>query len=195
MSKLVTTGIDKLFYAVMTDENEETYGAVKRLEGAVELTVEATENLSSLAADNNNAYVTEEALGEITVSATIAAISTEDYCAIFGKKLAKTGGIIESANDVKPYVCLMAEKSLTGGIKEYVHLYKGKFSVPADAVKTKEGQVEFQTKQMEGKFSALSTGQWRYFVRSNDADFNAETWKTTWGTSVVKAEEKTSFPA
>ncbi|HAT4296607.1 TPA: phage tail protein, partial [Clostridium perfringens] len=102
MSKLVTTGIDKLFYAVMTDENEETYGAVKRLEGAVELTVEATENLSSLAADNNNAYVTEEALGEITVSATIAAISTEDYCAIFGKKLAKTGGIIESANDVKP---------------------------------------------------------------------------------------------
>ncbi|MFR5642696.1 MAG: major tail protein [Clostridium paraputrificum] len=190
----VITGLEKVYYAVMTDEVEETYGEVKELGEGIEIGVTPTENQTSLYAGNKQILV-ENALGDIDLTFTIPIMSTEAQKDLFGMEEAEEGGLIYKSNAVKPYIAIMFNKTLHGGAVEYVTLYKGKLSLNEDKAKTQEGQVEFQTAQYSGKFVPLKDGMWKHVVRSADEGFNAETWATKWGTSVVKATKKTNSPA
>lgn len=190
----VITGLEKVYYAVMTDETTETYGEVKELGDGIEIGVTPTENQTPLYAANKQVLV-EKALGDIDLTFTIPAMSTEAQKDLFGMEEATEGGLIYKANSVKPYIAIMFNKTLDGGAMEYVTLFKGKLNLSEDKAKTQEGQVEYQTAQYSGKFVPLKDGMWKHVVRSTDTGFNAETWATKWGTSVVKATKKTSLPA
>lgn len=189
MTRRVITGLNKLYYAVMTNEDTETYDAVKYFPGLREITVSPKEETGSIYAENVE-WDVDSALGEIEVSIDVTDIPTDIVAEILGKKKATGGGYIDNASDVKPYIALMFDKTLSGGVTEYVTLYKGKFNLFEDKAKTKEGKPEFQSKTLTGRFIPLKNGMWKHAVRSDDADFNATTWATTWGTSVVKAEVK-----
>jgi phi13 family phage major tail protein len=189
MPKQVITGLNKLYYAIMNDEDAETYLAVKYFPGLREITVSPKEETSSIYAENQE-WDIDSALGEIEVSLDITDIPTDIVAEILGKKKAATGGYIDNANDVKPYIALMFDKTLSGGVTEYVTLYKGKFNIPEDKAKTKEGKPEFQSKTLSGRFIPLKNGMWKYPVRSNDTDFDKATWDTKWGKEVIKAEPK-----
>lgn len=190
----VITGLEKVYYAVMTNEAEETYGEVKELGDGIEIGVTPTENQTPLYAANKQVLV-EKALGDIDLTFTIPAMSTEAQKDLFGMEEATEGGLIYKANSVKPYIAIMFNKTLDGGAMEYVTLFKGKLNLSEDKAKTQEGQVEYQTAQYSGKFVPLKDGMWKHVVRSTDTGFNAETWATKWGTSVVKATKKVSLPA
>jgi phi13 family phage major tail protein len=189
MSKTVITGLKKLYYAVMTDEETETYSTVKYFPGLREITVTPNEETASIYAENQE-WDIDSALGEIEVSMDVTDVPTDIVSEILGKQLAQTGGYIDNANDVKPYIALMFEKTLSSGVTEYVTLYKGKFNIPEDKAKTKEGKPEFQSKTLGGRFIPLKNGMWKYPARSNDTGFDKVTWDTKWGKEVIKAEPK-----
>lgn len=191
MSKKITTGVEKAYYAILTQDGENpTYEQAKYLPGLREISVTANEEQATIYAENR-LYDSENSLGEIEVTLDFASIDTSDYAALFGKKLAQSGGIIESADDQPPYIALMVEKTLSGGVKEYLTLYKGKLSLPEDKAKTKEGKTEYQTVSLSGIFMPLENGIWKYSVKTTDADFDPETHAQTWGKTVFMPEEKT----
>lgn len=178
--KSIIVGLRKAYYAIMTDEATETYGKVKEFPGIREMTVTPGEESASIYAENMK-WDEEISLGDIEASFDFTDIPDEIYAEIFGKKMSTEGGIIENANDVRPYVALLLEKTLTGGAVEYVILYKGKFMLPEDKAKTKEGTTEYQTRTVSMAFLPLSDGMWKYYVRSTATGFSAETWATKWG--------------
>ena len=191
MSKKITTGVEKAYYAILTQDGENpTYEQAKYLPGLREISVTANEEQATIYAENR-LYDSENSLGEIEVTLDFASIDTSDYAALFGKKLAQSGGIIESADDQPPYIALMVEKTLSGGVKEYLTLYKGKLSLPEDKAKTKEGKTEYQTVSLSGIFMPLENGIWKHSVKTTDDGFDAETHAQTWGKTVFIPEEKT----
>ena len=190
MSKKITTGVEKAYYAILTQDGENpTYEQVKYLPGLREISVTANEEQATIYAENR-LYDSENSLGEIEVTLDFTSIDTSDYAALFGKKLAQSGGIIESADDQPPYIALMVEKTLSGGVKEYLTLFKGKLSLPEDKAKTKEGKTEYQTVSLSGIFMPLENGIWKHSVKTTDADFDQETHDTSWGKTVVIPTEK-----
>lgn len=191
MSKKITTGVEKAYYAILTTEGETpTYEAVKYLPGLREISVTANEEQATIYAENR-LYDSENSLGEIKVTLDFASIDTVDYVDLLGKKVATEGGIIESADDQPPYIALMVEKTLSGGVKEYLTLFKGKLSIPEDKAKTKEGKTEYQTVSLSGIFMPLENGIWKHSVKTTDADFNSETHTAKWGKTVTIPTVKT----
>ena len=191
MSKKITTGVEKAYYAILTQDGENpTYEQVKYLPGLREISVTANEEQATIYAENR-LYDSENSLGQIEVTLDFASIDTSDYAALFGKKLAQSGGIIESADDQPPYIALMVEKTLSGGVKEYLTLFKGKLSLPEDKAKTKEGKTEYQTVSLSGIFMPLENGIWKHSVKTTDDDFDPEIHDKSWGKTVFIPEEKT----
>ena len=185
MSKKITTGVEKAYYAILTTEEETpTYEAAKYLPGLREISVTANEEQATIYAENR-LYDSENSLGEIEVTLDFASIDTADYVALLGKKRAANGGIIESADDQPPYIALMVEKTLSGKVKEYMTLFKGKLSIPEDKAKTKEGKTEYQTVSLNGLFMPLENGIWKHAVKTTDEGFNEGTHKKNWGKTVV----------
>ena len=191
MTKKITTGVEKAYYAILKqDEENPTYEQAKYLPGLREISVTANEEQATIYAENR-LYDSENSLGEIEVTLDFTSIDTSDYAALFGKKLAQSGGIIESADDQPPYIALMVEKTLSGGVKEYLTLFKGKLSLPEDKAKTKEGKTEYQTVSLSGIFMPLENGIWKHSVKTTDDGFDPETHAQTWGKKVFIPEEKT----
>lgn len=185
MSKKITTGVEKAYYAILEQDGAvPRYGAVKYLPGLREISVTANEEQATIYAENR-LYDSENSLGEIEVTLDFASIDTADYAALFGKKIAKTGGIIESSSDQPPYIALMIEKTLSGEVKEYLTLFKGKMALPEDKAKTKEGKTEYQTMSLNGLFMPLDNGIWKHSVKTTDEGFNRETHAQSWGKTVL----------
>ncbi len=184
-AKKIVTGVEKAYYAILTADGESpTYESAKYLPGLREISVKANEEQATIYAENR-LYDSENSLGDIEVTLDFASIDTEDYVILLGKKKATEGGIIESADDQPPYIALMVEKTLSGGVKEYLTLYKGKLGIPEDKAKTKEGKTEYQTVSLSGLFMPLENGMWKYSVKTTDSGFSEETHKTKWGKTVI----------
>lgn len=185
MSKKITTGVEKAYYAILKEDGvTPKYGTVHYLPGLREISVAAKEEQATIYAENR-LYDSENSLGEIEVTLDFASIDTADYAVLFGKKIAKNGGIIESSSDQPPYIVLMVEKTLSGGVKEYLTLFKGKLAIPEDKAKTKEGKTEYQTMSLNGIFMPLDNGIWKHSVKTTDEGFNAKTHAESWGKTVL----------
>lgn len=185
MSKKITTGVEKAYYAILKEDGvTPKYGTVHYLPGLREISVAAKEEQATIYAENR-LYDSENSLGEIEVTLDFASIDTADYAALFGKKIAKNGGIIENSSDQPPYIVLMVEKTLSGGVKEYLTLFKGKLAIPEDKAKTKEGKTEYQTMSLNGIFMPLDNGMWKHSVKTTDEGFNAKTHAESWGKTVL----------
>lgn len=190
MSKKITTGVEKAYYALLSEDGKSpVYDAVKYLPGLREISIVPNEEQATIYAENR-LFDSENSLGEIEITLDFASISTEDYATLLGKKIAANGGIIENSNDQAPYIALMAEKTLSGNVKEYITLFKGKLGLPEDKAKTKEGKTEYQTVALNGLFMPLENGIWKHAVKTTDEGFDAETHKLNWGKSVVIPSEK-----
>ena len=185
MSKKITTGVEKAYYAILKEDGvTPKYGTVHYLPGLREISVAAKEEQATIYAENR-LYDSENSLGEIEVTLDFASIDTADYAALFGKKIAKNGGIIESSSDQPPYIVLMVEKTLSGGVKEYLTLFKGKLAIPEDKAKTKEGKTEYQTMSLNGIFMPLDNGMWKHSVKTTDEGFDAKTHAESLGKTVL----------
>lgn len=184
--KRIITGVEKAYFAILKDETGTVpvYEPVSYLQGLQEFSITVNEETSSIYAENR-VWESENALGEIEVSLTFTSIFTPDYVALLGKKLSTMGGIIENVNDEPPYIALMLEKTLSGGVKEYLTLYKGKLRIPEDVARTKEGTTEFQVKTLAGTFMPLNNGLWKHVFRNDDIGFVAGRHDVDWGKKVI----------
>lgn len=182
MKKLVIKNIGKLYYAILKNETDEvtSYDPIVYLPGLREITVTPEEQTGEIYGEGV-VWDSDTELGKIAVTIDATDLPPKNYAEMLGKKLDLNGGVIDSANDEAPYLALMYEKQLTQGVMEYATLYKGKMAIPEDKAKTREGNVEYQTKAMQGVFMPLNNGVWRNIVRSDSTEFNATTFMENWG--------------
>lgn len=185
MSRLITTTIRKGYYAIGKEENGKmTWGPVKYWPGLRELGIAAKEEIGKIYAEGM-LWAMAKTLGDIDVSLEFTDIPEDIYCDVFGKKRGTMGEVLDNANDVAPYICIMAEKELTEGVMEYCTLFKGQMNLPEDKAKTGEGKPEFQTKPTNAVFMPLEDGLWRAWVRSDNPKFDKVVWAEKWGKEVV----------
>ena len=190
MSNVLNEGLGKIYYAVMTDESAETYGEVKPFQDLVDIAIKPTKNSKALYAGNKEYAIAYGSLA-VSIDFTIPYIPDSARVDLFGYDKATTGGIIYNDNKVKPYLCLMMEQTLTDGSTNYIELFRGKLKEEEQSGKSKTDSPETDTVKLSGDFFTLKNGDWKYIVNSLDADFDATTFETKWGTEVIKPVVKT----
>jgi phi13 family phage major tail protein len=161
MAKGIRIGMDKIHYAIMTDEEQETYDTPKPILGAITGTVSPTTNTETLYADDQ-AWETASALGEIEVELNVADLPREVLADLLGATVDANGVLVQSKSDVAPYVAIGFRSQKSNGKYRYFWLYKGKFQPNEEEFQTKEDSPSFQTPTITGTFISRQTdGKWR----------------------------------
>jgi phi13 family phage major tail protein len=154
--KNIPVGFDQLFYAVMTDEEAEIYAAPVRLPGARTMTLTPSVESEDLTGDDM-IYHTEDALNFYDIELNIAELDTADQAALLGKTIDANGGIIDSTNDVAPYVALLYRRRMANKKYRYTVIYKTKFAPSEEAAETRGTTPVFQTPTISGKAIPLAS--------------------------------------
>lgn len=185
IEKQIIKNIGKLYYALLlTDDNvakTATWAATKYLPGLREITVTPTENQGDIYAEGE-VFDTDTENGPLNISLDLTDVPLINRAELLGHKLTATGAVIDNQKDEAPYIALMYEKTLKNGVTEYVTLYKGKLTKPEDKGKTREGNVEYQTKAVAGRFIQLAAnGDRQLLERSDSATYDETAHASTWG--------------
>ena len=165
---MATIGLDKLYYAKITEDanGNETYATPAPLAKAMtaDLTVELAE--ATLYADDGAAEMVKEfksgtlSLGVDDLGATIASDLT-------GATIDSSGVIISTAEDGGAPVAVGFRAKKANGKYKYYWLYRVKFGIPATNLATKGDSITFSTPTIEGTI-----------LRRNKADANGKhPWK------------------
>lgn len=182
-------GLKNLYYATLaadTADTATTYGAMKKITGAISADIKPASNSATLYADDGP-FDTATTLGEITVTLEMADLPLSVQAEILGHTLDK-GVMVYKATDKAPYVAIAFESEKSNGGTRYVKLLKGKFQELEESTKTKDDKVDFQTPKISGKFVCRTfDGAWK-----RTADTDAEGFVATTGTDWYKTMEPTT---
>ena len=183
---MATIGLDKLYYAKITeDENgNETYATPVQLAKAmnVDLSVELAE--ATLYADDGAAEIVKEfkngtlSLGVDDVGASVASDLT-------GATIDANGVVVSTSEDGGDPVAVGFRAKKSNGKYKYYWLYRVKFGIPATNLATKGDSITFSTPTIEGTI-----------LRRNKVDGNGKhPWKAevTEGDSAVTADTITNW--
>ena len=183
---MATIGLDKLFYAKITEDNEgiESYGTPSQLAKAMtaDLSVELAE--ATLYADDGASEIVKEfksgtlSLGVDDIGPTVASDLT-------GATIDKNGVVISAGEDGGEPVAIGFRAKKSNGKYKYFWLYKVKFGIPATALATKGDSITFNSPTIEGTI-----------LRRNKVDGNGKhPWKAevTEGDSTVTADTITNW--
>lgn len=177
---MATIGLDKLFYAPITeDENgDEEYGTPVMLAKAMtaELSIELNE--ATLYADDGAAEIVKE-FKSGTLSLGVDDIGVAAAEALTGAKIDANGVLISaSENDGAPVaVGFRARKA--NGTYRYFWLYRVKFAGPSTNLTTKGDSIEFSTPTIEGtvtrrnKLDGKNEHPWKAEVNEDDTAVEA----------------------
>lgn len=155
--------LKKLYYALMTNEQAETYGEVKVLTMPISLTL--TPNFSEAHLDAGDRVVDQEAqLNSITIAGETADLPTEVQADWYGHKLSDEGGLITNSFDTPRSIAIGFESGT-----KMVWLYKAKFKPGEESNQTrKKGETNYKTYQFSGEAIPLSDGTLKYSVDTRD---------------------------
>lgn len=171
--KNIPVGFDKLYYAVMTDEETETYETPVPLPGARTLNLSPSVESEDLEGDDM-IYHTEDALNFYDVELNVAELDTTDQAAILGKKIDSAGGLIDSTYDSAPYVALLYRRRMANKKYRYTVIYKVKFAPSEENAETRGATPAFQTPTISGKAIPLaSNGDFRRSYTEGDTGVTA----------------------
>lgn len=148
-------GIDKLYYAILTEDNEAgaTYSEMVRLPYIQNVSIETEQEIAKAFGDNKVAEMAVST-GVTTVEFQFHTLPLEDRVALLGLEEDEDGLIIQKSNVQAPYVAIALEKTKADGSSELVGLTKGMFTLPATEAQTKEDSLEFGNDTISGEFSA-----------------------------------------
>ncbi len=179
---MATIGLDKLFYAKITedDQGNESYGTPSQLAKAMtaDLSVELAE--ATLYADDGASEIVKEfksgtlSLGIDDIGPTVASDLT-------GATIDKNGVVISSGEDGGDPVAIGFRAKKSNGKYKYFWLYKVKFGIPATALATKGDSITFNTPTIEGtilrrnKPDSKGHHPWKAELTEGDAAANATT--------------------
>lgn len=177
---MATIGLDKLFYAKITEgENgEETYGKPTSMAKAMtaDLSVELAE--ATLYADDGAAEIVKEfksgtlSLGIDDIGATLASDLT-------GAVIDKSGVIVSTTEDGGAPVAVGFRAKKANGKYKYYWLYRVIFGIPATNLATKGDGITFSTPTIEGtilrrnKPDAKGKHPWKAEVTEGDTSVAA----------------------
>ena len=189
---MATIGLDKLYYAKITEDSngEETYGVPSVLAKAItaELSVELVEAI--LYADDGAAEVVKDfnsgtlTLGVDDIGPTVAADLT-------GASTDDNGVLISASESVGTPVAVVFRSQKANGTYRYFWLYRVKFGLPATNLQTKADSITFSTPTIEGtvmrrnKLDGLGKHPWKAEVTEGDPGVSSST-ITGWFTEVYE---------
>lgn len=173
---MATIGLDKLFYAKITeDENgNETYAKPVSLAKAIQadLSIELAE--ATLYADDGAAEVVKE-FKSGTLSLGIDDLGAAVASDLTGATVDKNGVIIATAEDGGTPVAVGFRAKKANGKYRYFWLYRVKFGIPATNLQTKGDSISFSTPTIEGtvmrrnKPDAYGKHPWKAEVTEGDS--------------------------
>ena len=179
---MATIGLDKLYYAKITEDAEgnETYAAPQQMAKAMtaDLSVELAE--ATLYADDGAAEIVKEfksgtlSLGIDDIGATLASDLT-------GATIDKNGVVIATSEDGGSPVAVGFRAKKSNGKYKYFWLYRVIFGIPATALATKGDGITFNTPTIEGtilrrnKVDAANKHPWKAEVTEGDPTVTATT--------------------
>ncbi|MBQ6171336.1 MAG: phage tail protein [Clostridia bacterium] len=179
---MATIGLDKLYYASITEDasGNETYGTPTQLAKAIsaDLSIELAE--ATLYADDGASEVIKEfksgtlSLGVDDIGATAAA-------ALTGVTVDSNNVIISASEDGGDPVAIGFRAKKSNGNYRYYWLYRVKFGIPATNLATKGDSITFSTPTIEGtvyrrnKVDGASKHPWKAEVTEGDTGVSTET--------------------
>ena len=166
-------GIDSLYYSVMTDNVNELYGTPRVLEGIN--TIEITPNTGNAEyyADNG-LYESLPFVSSVDLGLTLAKIHAKDRAILLGSTHSE-GVVIESNNDIPPYVAIGFRALKSNGNYVYVWYFRGKFKIPTETLETKKAETELQDLTIEGTFySKNSNDSYKKYADEDDPFDNSD---------------------
>lgn len=157
-NKSSVVGIDKFYYAILKEDNEEgtTYEDMVRVPYIQNVSIESEQEIAKAYGDNTVAEMAVST-GVTTVELQFNAIPLEDRVALVGLEEDDDGMVIQKSQVQPPYVAIALEKTKADGTVELVGLTKGMFTLPPTEAATKEDTLEFGNDTISGEFSARSS--------------------------------------
>ena len=189
---MATIGLDKLYYAKITEaaDGTETYGTPIPLAKAMkaDLSVELAE--ATLYADDGPAEVVKEfKSGKLSLGIDdIGVTAAED---LTGAKLDDNHVVISGSEDGGDPVAVGFRAKKANGNYRYFWLYRVKFGIPATNLATKGDSITFSTPTIEGtvfrrnKTDGNGKHPWKAEVNEDDTSVPASV-ITGWYTSVYE---------
>ena len=189
---MATIGLDRLYYAKITEESngDETYETPEPLAKAItaELSVELAE--ATLYADDGAAEIVKEfkngtlSLGIDDIGAVIASDLT-------GATIDDNKVLISTSEDGGDPVAIGFRAKKANGKYRYFWLYRVKFGIPATNLTTKGDSITFSTPTIEGtvlrrnKIDGQGKHPWKAEVNEGDEGVSSEI-ITGWYTEVYE---------
>lgn len=179
---MATIGLDKLFYAKITEDEkgDETYATPAQLAKAMsaELSVELAE--ATLYADDGAAEIVKEfksgtlSLGVDDIGAAVASDLT-------GATIDENGVVVSTSEDGGAPVAVGFRAKKSNGKYKYYWLYRVKFGIPATNLATKGDSITFSTPTIEGtilrrnKVDGKGKHPWKAEVTEGNTSVSADT--------------------
>ena len=178
---MATIGLDKLFYAKITEDEsgDETYATPVQLAKAMtaDLSVELAE--ATLYADDGASEIVKEfkngtlSLGVDDIGAAVASDLT-------GATIDANGVVVSASEDGGEPVAVGFRAKKSNGKYKYYWLYRVKFGIPATNLATKGDSITFSTPTIEGtilrrnKVDGKGKHPWKAEVTEGDASVAAD---------------------
>lgn len=179
---MATIGLDKLFYAKITEDKDgnETYATPVQLAKAMtaDLSVELAE--ATLYADDGASEIVKE-FKSGTLSLGVDDLGGSVASDLTGAVIDSNGVVISTAEDGGDPVAVGFRAKKSNGKYRYFWLYRVKFGIPATALATKGDSITFNTPTIEGtilrrnKVDGKGKHPWKAEVTEGDTAVTAAT--------------------
>lgn len=148
---MATIGLDKLYYATITEDasGNETYGEPKVLAKAMTASLSIEMNEATLYADDSSAEVVKE-FKDGTLSLGIDDIGVEIAKELTGATVDANGVLVSTGEDTGKAVAIGFRTRKSNGKYRYFWLYRVKFGIPSTELETKGDGINFSTPTIEG---------------------------------------------
>ena len=186
---MATIGLDKLYYATITEDEkgEETYGSPVQLAKALsaDLSVELAE--ATLYADDGAAEIVKE-FQSGTLSLGVDDIGGEAASVLTGSTIDENHVVISASEDGGAPVAIGFRAKKSNGKYRYYWLYRVKFGIPATNLATKGDSITFSTPTIEGtvlrrnKPDSSGKHPWKAEVTEGDTEVTEDTIKNWYQT-------------
>ena len=191
---MATVGLDSLYYAKITEDQEgnETYGAPKILAKAItaELSIELVEAIL-YANDGASEIVKEFKSGTLSLGIDdIGALVAQD---LTGCKIDSNNVVVSRSEDAGSPVAVGFRAKKANGKYRYFWIYRVIFSVPATSLATKGDSITFSSPTIEGivfrrnKLDGENKHPWKAEVTEGDNGVAQET-VITWFSGVYEPD-------
>ncbi len=178
---MATIGLDKLYYATITENEhgEETYATPKPLAKAIsaELSIEVAEAI--LYADDGASEVVKE-FKNGTLTLGIDELGSAVASELTGATVDGNGVLVSASEDGGKPVAIGFRAAKANGKYKYFWLYRVKFALPATSLATKSDSITFQTPTIEGtitrrnKLDAMGKHPWKAEATEGDTGLGAK---------------------